>query len=146
MTDRADDADWGTAKEITVTGFLASDRADEIQACTRIFEESFRHGADSEYALDVLRAYGDERAGQWVSVEERLPELEKSVLLCVRHGDPKQANFSEAISGYRMTDPEHYTPEEWDNEEGASFPPEYSTDEWGTVTHWMPLPEPPEAP
>ena len=60
MTDRADDADWGTAKEITVTGFLASDRADEIQACTRIFEESFRHGADSEYALDALRAYGDE--------------------------------------------------------------------------------------
>ena len=87
-----------------------------------------------------------ESSDKWVSVEERLPELEKSVLLCVRHGDPKQAHFSEAISGYRMTDPEHYTPEEWDNEEGASFPPEYSTDEWGTVTHWMPLPEPPEAP
>jgi hypothetical protein len=41
-----------------------TDRADEIQACTRIFEECFRNGADSEYALAALRAYGDERYKQ----------------------------------------------------------------------------------
>ena len=123
MTDRADDADWGTAKEITVTGFLASDRADEIQACTRIFEESFRHGADSEYALDALRAYGDERAGQWVSVEERLPGSASWVLVCADGA----LNCLWFFNGsWREPTPDNIVVSD--------------------ITHWQPLPEPPEKP
>jgi len=76
---------------------------------------------------------------EWISVEEQLPELEASILLWVV-GDDGAA----AISGWRETEPQSYTAVEWDNENGADFPPEYSTDEWGTVTHWMPLPDPPE--
>lgn len=80
-----------------------------------------------------------ERAWEWISVEERLPELDRSVLLWVG-GDGIEGA---AISGWRETDPESYTAKEWDNENGADFPPEYSTDEWGKVTHWMPLPKGP---
>lgn len=77
-------------------------------------------------------------APRWIPVEEELPELEMTVLLWVvsTHGDS-------AISGWRESEPQSYTAPEWDNENGADFPPEYSTDEWGRATHWMPLPKGP---
>ena len=106
-----------------------TDRADEIQVCTRIFEESFRHGADSEYALDVLRAYGDERAGQWVSVEERLPEKAKW------SGDRVLVYTEEGYIHTGLYEGEAATEDDpwWDKFNDS-----------GLVTHWMPLPEPPE--
>ena len=58
-----------------------TDRADEIQVCTRIFEESFRHGADSEYALDALRAYGDERANAALKSMNKVVDDERSARL-----------------------------------------------------------------
>jgi len=78
MNDRSDDADWGDAKEITVTGVLVSDRADEIAQelwphvpneggkgdMVMVFHEDFR----GQIAA-ALRAYGDER------VEKRLASI-----------------------------------------------------------------------
>jgi hypothetical protein len=83
-----------------------TDRADEIQACTRIFEECFRNGADSEYALAALRAYGDERYKQGRAVglrdstnygEGRLAGLEEAARICSLQSDPYSKHNAEII-------------------------------------------------
>jgi hypothetical protein len=74
------------------------------------------------------------KPSDWISVKGKVPPLEETVLLWVveRFG-------ASAISGWRETD------EDPGDEDMATLPAEYSTDEWGTVTHWMPLPPGPEA-
>lgn len=58
---------------------------------------------------------------KWISVEERLPETETSVLVCTERG---------------------YIFLSWaSNEDVFWF---YNEDEDDRVTHWQPLPEPPE--
>ena len=102
---------------------------------------------------------------EWVSVEDRLPEPETDVLIvCNRNGyvfvtpaiyeDGKMLtqesawNWSE-IYGYGLyseEDDDYYIPEGW--WENRQFNPDdvYNNPVDCTVTHWMPLPKPPEEP
>ena len=79
-----------------------------------------------EYAYDHIKFAWEmwqARAAQseWISVEDRLPETETSVLVCTERG---------------------YIFLSWaSNEDVFWF---YNEDEDDRVTHWQPLPEPPE--
>lgn len=79
-------------------------------------------------ARDYLKEHFAEP--RWISVEERLPEPYHTVLVCKRHLD--------APDCYMTTD--FRTPLYGDTVVWAS---ELKTWKSG-VTHWMPLPEPPE--
>lgn len=57
---------------------------------------------------------------KWISVEERLPKTWKDVLTCRRNGHVEM-NWLMLVDGWHKDDPE-----------------------LNPVTHWMPLPEPPE--
>ena len=69
----------------------------------------------------------------WISVEERLPEVRTAVLV-------KDKDYSEPLLGYRCREPYEGKPN-W-----------FCVNTWQkgyrdtTITHWMPLPEPPEEP
>jgi hypothetical protein len=74
-------------------------------------------------ARDCLDGKATDKCHRWISVEERLPENCEFVLCIVRYGE-----------------------DAWNHELGFVL-----NDKWvhpgrsdGTVTHWMPLPEPPE--
>ena len=75
------------------------------------------YGADYSYYNDALNAL--ENQPKWISVEERLPEENTSVIAAFEDGHVFQALY--AYDG-------------WDLWEGCT----------GKITHWMPLPEPPE--
>ena len=66
---------------------------------------------------------------EWISVNERMPEPDKDVLLCFGLGD-----FRMAVGGKYELD------EGWYSITDA----EYYTDCDTTPTHWMPLPDPPK--
>ena len=77
----------------------------------------------------TARALIDEQptASVWISVNDRLPENETTVLAFVQH----------KIGWYRMF--------AWHDEHGwHSSAAEFEERESKFVTHWMPLPEPPE--
>ena len=77
---------------------------------------------------DVIRAVLDApTVGGWISVEDRLPEDETEVIIFVQH----------KIGWYRVFG--------WHDEYGwHSSAEEFGDGESDFVTHWMPLPEPPE--
>ena len=56
---------------------------------------------------------------EWISVKDRLPEDEKSVLVITKNGKPWVAHYDLKWRGWRTS--------------GST-----------TITHWMPLPEPPK--
>ena len=68
----------------------------------------------------------------WISVEERLPEPKKEVLVCIRyntgHVIRETAKYDEKYGDPWLTSNEDYYCAEGDPE----------------ITHWMPLPEPPK--
>ena len=64
--------------------------------------------------------------GRWIPVTERLPELHTKVLCCGKKG----GRFIAELSTWGKE--EHLC---WDKRNGQGCP---------TVTHWMPLPEPPK--
>ena len=57
---------------------------------------------------------------QWISVKERLPEMEGKYIVCTAKGSVYCAKFS------------------------TRHGPCFHTDLYTHITHWMPLPEPPE--
>ena len=70
----------------------------------------------------------------WISVEERLPEYDKSVLAKMTYGQP-----SYLVVALKAVTSKGAAWEEYKRSE--------STDELshvGCVTHWQPLPEPPK--
>lgn len=68
---------------------------------------------------------------KWISVEKRLPDVNKRVLACVIVlGEPS------------VWDAVRWNGEEWETEKEAVY--EYWTSIEFPVTHWMPLPEPPK--
>tara|TARA_R110002096_G_scaffold315227_7_gene509493 strand:+ start:5409 stop:5645 length:237 start_codon:yes stop_codon:yes gene_type:complete len=68
----------------------------------------------------------------WVNVEDRLPDVEGSYLLCAYHENPAADQWvGEAYASIDPVDGRFM----WDDTEGFDYP--------GVVTHWMPLPEPP---
>ena len=59
---------------------------------------------------------------EWISVDERLPESRKFVIVCDEYGNVGEAYFYKQDRKF-----------EWVDDEEIAF-----------ATHWMPLPEPPK--
>lgn len=74
--------------------------------------------------------------GQWVNVKDRLPEGNgEYIVTACDEGEP----YDERIWGDTVVVCAEYYNEAWTWQENGT---EYSLD--GIVTHWMPLPEPPD--
>lgn len=99
---------------------------------------------------------------KWISVEDRLPETETEVLILARHGKRNVITTGMYEDGRMNTEDSDWWWEtdgfEYDEELDVYIIPEgwweykhYIDDETrnyaidGNVTHWMPLPEPPNA-
>ena len=86
-----------------------------------------------DYIADMPTAHA---YGQWVSVEERLPERNgEYIVTACDEGEP----YDEIIWNDTVVVCAEYYKGCWTWEENNT---EYSLD--GIVTHWMPLPEPPK--
>ena len=96
-----------------------------------------------DYVIDLER-----RVPRWISVEERLPEGEDPVLILVKetehyglHKEKSKVYYCQYLAYW--DDDEWYT--SWCNgcRKISDTAKEPNADEY-EVTHWMPLPEPPE--
>lgn len=67
------------------------------------------------------------RKQEWISVDERLPEASGDCLVATNIGGIYQVNYSHRHKTFNATD----------EEDGYKYA-------MMTVTHWMPLPEPPK--
>lgn len=65
---------------------------------------------------------------QWISVDDRLPKKHDYYLVCHKHDNDSKTNIDKLIYSYSHGG--------WISTYGAKYS--------GIVTHWMPLPEPPE--
>lgn len=75
---------------------------------------------------------------EWISVQDRLPNIEDPVLLLV---------CGKITQGYLFNDFE-FDECSMEQKPYQGFQNEFSDDclEWMDVTHWMPLPKPPKQP
>lgn len=87
-------------------------------------------------SLPVEAGVMQKPAGKWISVDEQLPELNTGVLCWVELVDLDGDKYNTISTGQRFI---NYTGK-------AVFVPSISGFIKGSrVTHWMPLPEPPES-
>lgn len=94
--------------------------------CPYIVTES-SHYCKVERNDDTIEAIRqlEARVPSWISVEESLPERYEHVLVTTRFTDEGEPDLEIAYLSLNR----------WTKEEGHLY---------GRVTHWMPLPEPPE--
>ena len=83
-------------------------------------------GKDLQRAYDDGYEQGKQDAVKWIPITERLPDFE-GCLLCMR----------KTVFGFNMQGVLYYEDGEF------SYDGIHSLED-GTVTHWMPLPKPPE--
>jgi hypothetical protein len=69
---------------------------------------------------------GYRKQSEWISVKDRLPEVDKNVLVITAHGSFKIARCNIYKNGTQVV---------WATNDGLGE---------RAITHWMPLPEPPE--
>lgn len=87
----------------------------------KLFDEFSIPAEDAFFYIQQL----EKRVPRWISVEEKLPECGENVLVCVKNG----VDYDWVMVDCRDTHGE------WlENADSLEH----------TVTHWMPLPEPPE--
>lgn len=95
----------------------AADRLEEyVDRCARFSEE-----------IMVLR-----ERGRWIPVEERLPERDDCVAVCVSGKPQTNITLQNAVELATFSGKEGWILECWPEWESAD------------VTHWMPLPQPPK--
>lgn len=83
---------------------------------------------------------------EWISVKDRLPEKDGEYIICIR-GYITTTEFCNIDPEYNPNNP--YCVESKDIYRGAGFyrylgEGEYEMYDADEITHWMPLPEPPE--
>ncbi len=86
-----------------------------------------------EAERDALRAENARlrEETRWIPVTERLPEPGQSVLIVIDNG----------VSVFHVEKARHYPDVlQWTTDDGGY----YHGDKYGWVTHWKPLPQPPE--
>ena len=77
-------------------------------------------------AADAIEELADRNVGKWIPVTERLPSKNGFYLCLYKHKHPGGVAIDEGLSI-----------QQWYNGR-------WNLDEIYTVTHWMPLPEPPK--
>ena len=82
----------------------------------------------AETGVDSLAWVGTMAGMEWISVNERLPEEDEDVLVMTAEG--KFASGGMHVASL--------------DEDGVWYPSHGDGWEFPDVTHWMPLPEPPE--
>lgn len=88
-----------------------------------------------EYELECAFKAGIEYANRWISVEDELPKIEEANCEWVGSEDVLALLWNGDMSVGRY---------ERDNISGEYYWTLYNVDKDHQVTHWMPLPEPPE--
>lgn len=80
---------------------------------------------EQAYKNGYVKGYADGK-GEWISVEERLPEVDTNVLVITASGSFKVARCNIYKNGTLVL---------WATNDGLGE---------RAITHWMPLPEPPK--
>ena len=93
-----------------------------VELCAR--DERLTEFSPEQEALCQFFVTDNNVGGKWIPVTERLPEMHTKVLCCGVKGGRFIAELSEWGKGDLY----------WTKRDGKGCP---------TVTHWMPLPEPP---
>lgn len=98
---------------------------EEIDELTTELYEANHKKSVLDYRWLAKEAYnaGYRKQSEWISVDERLPETNKKVLVCYSNGSMDIAKYIRA--------------------DGLEFWFE-ETNFTKTITHWMPLPKPPK--
>lgn len=128
-------AEWARANEwetpITLGDDLA-EAADRIEAQAKEIEKLRGQNKQlREAAALVAKESAELLERRWIPVEERLPELDELVLV-IASGKPKENITLDNAVELATLYSDGWCLEMWPEWTGA------------TVTHWMPLPEPPE--
>ena len=91
-------------------------------------------GRELQFYKDVIAMLeqGNRKWSEWISVDERLPEVYDTCLVAIQVGEEVKIDLGERIKCFDTRTNEHY--EEW----------LLTTNNWGEITHWMPLPEAPK--
>ena len=99
-----------------------------------IFDEEYekRRLITPQNTAEKMTAKGYRKQSEWISVDERFPEEGDEIILCTEDGIVGAGRFFFLGEG-------HYF--RWIAGEGSDFDDDFVET---NVTHWMPLPEPPE--
>jgi hypothetical protein len=73
--------------------------------------------------------------GEWISVDDRLPELQMRVLIYGRTIYPQSAQVPFLVMGGVLL---------WIDENGPAWSGDIAAGYYAEVTHWQPLPTPPD--
>ena len=90
-------------------------------------EDAYLMG-DALVVINQQQAEIEKLKNQWISVDDRLPKKHDYYLVCHKHDNDSKTNIDKLIYSYSHGG--------WISTYGAKYS--------GIVTHWMPLPEPPE--
>ena len=82
---------------------------------------------DAVYATEAVMS--EDKSSQWISVEDRLPEINQNVLVI-------RTNPNVVTNGY-IHERGHWI---WSNLRGST----HKADGFHAITHWMPMPSPPQ--
>ncbi len=84
--------------------------------------------------------------GEWISVKDRLPEKEEGLYLIFANGHVRTAFYSNSLFEHSILD-SNWQNITLNNDRGGfhNWDPSIEDEvELENVTHWMPLPDPPE--
>lgn len=104
-------------------------------------EQAFKHGYEKGYEAGVKFATDNNVGSKWIPVSERLPENDGDHLVLKRLGKYHWCDVLSFAKDGRKVDKYDFETE-WENV-WFSYDSEWGYITCDSVTHWMPLPEPP---